>query len=217
MRSMHLHTVAAVAAATALVSFGADAAAAEPAASAGASAAAQAAPAAPAAQDTPAEAPRAEERAEKASLSIAAAPVLPVGDLSKAFSAGLGATLGIDVALTPKVFLVGRTGYIHHFPASGIDASLAAIPIWGGARYGFSGIEGGYLEGTLGPTLLVASARVGAVGRVSDSEVRVGMALGGGYRIGKLDLGGRAVFYDVGEAGDSMGLMAHVGWSFASF
>ena len=41
--------------------------------------------------------------------------------------------------------------------------------------------------------------------------------MGGGYRIGRFDVGGRVVFYDAGHAGDSTGLMATLGWSFASF
>lgn len=53
--------------------------------------------------------------------------------------------------------------------------------------------------------------------QTSGSEVRIGTAIGGGYRVGKLDLGGRFPAYDIGHAGDSMGLMATIGYTFVSF
>jgi len=52
---------------------------------------------------------------------------------------------------------------------------------------------------------------------VSDSETKFSTSLGGGYRFGKLDVGGRMIFWDLGHAGDSMALMATAGFTFASF
>jgi len=150
------------------------------------------------------------------SLAIAATPMLPIGDLSNAFGIGIGGMLEGNFQLHPKASIVARTGYVHHFPKDGIEANLGVVPIWGGGRYGFTGVEGPYIEGLLGPTVLIASANT-RFGRVSDTEVKVGMSFGGGYRIGKLDIGGRFVFYDVGRAGDSAGLMASIGYSFAAF
>jgi hypothetical protein len=80
----------------------------------------------------------------------------------------------------------------------------------------FSGREGGYLEGTAGPTILFASADTG-LGRVSTSETRVGLALGGGYRFSHVDLGARFVTYDLGHLDDAMGLMATIGIPFVAF
>jgi hypothetical protein len=184
--------------------------------------------AAPAASSTPAKpaekaapAPKEEPPAEDkpSSLSVAAAPVLPIGDLSRVSPFGIGGTLGFDYAFHPHAAFVARAGYIHHLPKDGINATLGVIPIWAGARYSFNEHqEGPYVEGVLGPSILLASVDLGPYGgRQTDSEVRLGTALGGGYRIGKLDLGGRFVFYDLGHAGDSAGLMASVAFAFASF
>jgi hypothetical protein len=166
---------------------------------------------------TPKEEPAAEEK--PSSLSIAAAPVLPIGDLSRVSPFGIGGTLGFDYAFHPNAAFVARAGYIHHLPKDGYNATLGVIPIWAGARYSFrEHHEGPYVEGVLGPSILLASVDLGPYGgRQTESEVRLGTALGGGYRIGKLDLGGRFVFYDLGHAGDSAGLMASVAFAFASF
>ena len=89
---------------------------------------------------------------------MAAAPVLPIGRLSDGFGLGLGATLGVDVTLHPHASFVGRAGYVHHLPSGANDATLGALPAWGGARYRF--VEGDrtpYLEGLVGPTLLFVS------------------------------------------------------------
>lgn len=158
--------------------------------------------------------------AERAALSVAGTPMLPVGDLSNGFAFALGATLGFDYAVHPHVQVIGRTGYIHHLPKSGLDVTLGAVPIWGGARYTFGVNEGGYLEGALGPTVLFASARVNTgfgTASASDTEVKIGTALGGGYKIGRLDVGGRMVFWDLGHAGSSAGVMATIGYSFLTF
>jgi len=153
-------------------------------------------------------------------FSVAGSPILPVGDLSNGFSFGLGGTLGYDRVVHPHVQIIGRTGYSHLFPKSGLDVSLGAVPLWGGARYTFGVNEGGYLEGALGPTILFASATVRVLGNtqsVSDSEVKIGTSLGGGYKFGRLDVGGRFAMWDLGHPGDSATLLATIGYSFASF
>jgi hypothetical protein len=176
-------------------------------------------PAASFASDKPKPAPEKREEpapdempVERTALAVAAVPVLPIGNFGDAFAFGIGATIGVDYAVHPHVQVLGRTGYVHHLPKAGIDASLGALPIWAGARYTFGVGDGAYLEGTTGPTVLF-----GRLGNVSDSEVKLGAALGGGYRIARLDVGARFVFWDVGHASDSMGLMATAGFTFASF
>jgi hypothetical protein len=155
--------------------------------------------------------------AERTSLSVAAAPLLPVGRFSDAFVLGVGGTIGIDYAVHPHAQIIGRTGYVHHLPKAGLDVTLGALPIWGGARYTFGVDEGAYLEGALGPNILFATVTANRFGTVSDNEVKLGTSLGGGYRTGKIDAGARLVFWDIGHAGDSMGIMATVGVTFASF
>jgi hypothetical protein len=168
--------------------------------------------------DTPPASAKAEaEEPPPRELAIVAAPVLPVGDASDGVGVGLGGTVDFAWQLGPHVAFVGRAGYIHHLPKSGIEVSLGALPIWAGARYLFSGREGGYLEGTTGPTILFASADAGRFGRVSTSETRVGLALGGGYRFSHVDLGARFLTYDVGNLDDAMGLMATIGIPFVAF
>jgi hypothetical protein len=150
----------------------------------------------------------------KLSLSAAAAPVLPVGNLSDGFSFGLGAVVGADYAVLPRAAVIARVGFIHHLPKT--EVSLEAIPVWVGGRYSFLDEKGPYAEAALGPTVLIASATVNGVS-ASDNRVKVGAEVGGGYRFGKVDLGARAVFYDLGNAGDSAGVMATAGFAFASF
>jgi hypothetical protein len=51
----------------------------------------------------------------------------------------------------------------------------------------------------------------------SSSETDLGLNAGAGYRMGDLDLRGSLCIFDLGHAGDSMGLMASVGYNFARF
>jgi hypothetical protein len=153
---------------------------------------------------------------ERASIGAALAPDLPVGNFANAFVFGIGATVNFDYAVHPHVQIIGRTGYVHHLPKSGLDVSLGALPIWGGARYTFGIGEGAYLEGNMGPTILFARATVNGI-TVSDSDTKFATSLGGGYRVGKLDVGARLIFWDLGHASDSMALMATAGFTFASF
>lgn len=157
---------------------------------------------------------------QRNAFNVAGTPLLPIGDLSNGFTFGIGGTLGYDRVVHPHVQIIARTGYSHLFPKSGLNVSLGAVPIWGGARYTFGVNEGGYLEGALGPTVLFASASVNVLGSsrsVSDSEVKIGTAIGGGYKFGRLDVGGRLAFWDIGHPGDSATIFATVGYSFASF
>jgi hypothetical protein len=157
---------------------------------------------------------------QRNAFNVAGTPLLPIGDLSNGFTFGIGGTLGYDRVVHPHVQIIGRTGYSHLFPKSGLNVSLGAVPIWGGARYTFGINEGGYFEGALGPTVLFASASVNVLGdtrSVSDSEVKIGTAIGGGYKFGKLDVGGRLAFWDLGRPGDSATIFATIGYSFATF
>jgi hypothetical protein len=157
---------------------------------------------------------------QRNAFNVAGTPLLPIGDLSNGFTFGIGGTLGYDRVVHPHVQIIARTGYSHLFPKSGLNVSLGAVPIWGGARYTFGVNEGGYFEGALGPTVLFASASVNVLGSnrsVSDSEVKIGTAIGGGYKFGKLDVGGRLAFWDLGHPGDSATIFATIGYSFVSF
>lgn len=157
---------------------------------------------------------------ERTHLSLAVTPLLPVGDLATPFAAGLGATIGIEHSVHPHVQIVGRTGYAGLFPKQGINWSYQGIPLWGGARYTFGAGEGAYLEGLLGPSVIIASASVRVLGTThtaSDSEVKLGTSFGAGYQKGRFDVGARIAFWNLAEAGDSTTLMASLGWSFAAF
>jgi hypothetical protein len=170
---------------------------------------------------TPEPAPQPDEMpAERTHLSLAATPLLPIGDLSNAFSFGLGATFGVEHAVHPHVQIVGRTGYAMLFPKQGVNWTYSGIPIWGGARYTFGVGEGAYIEGLAGPSIIIASAQVRVLGTTqtaSDSEVKFGTSFGGGYQKGRFDAGARIAFWNLGEAGNSTTIMASVGWSFAAF
>jgi hypothetical protein len=91
-------------------------------------------------------------------------------------------------------------------------------------KYYFGESFGPYVGGELGLNILMASAdsgdsSVAGAGNTtsSSSETKVGLNAGGGYRAGKLDLRAAVAFLDLGHAGDSMGILASVGYSFASF
>lgn len=158
------------------------------------------------------------ERAPPPSLTGAAALALPIGNLSNAFNVGLGASLAFAYPVHPKVAVLGRGGFMLHFPKSGADVSFNVVPIHGGARVGFTGLEQGpFAEATAGPNVIFSSVNTGLGGTASDSTVKLGLDVAGGYRISKFDFAGHAAFYDLGHAGDTMALMVTVGYSFASF
>jgi hypothetical protein len=141
-------------------------------------------------------------------------PIVPIGNFSDVSAFGIGALGAFDYWLMPQLRLTGRTGFLYHV-TKGDGVSFSAIPVWAGARYHFEDRAGAWVGGELGPNILLTSIDLGALGSHSDTEVKLGIGVGGGYMIDKLDLGLRAFSYDIGHFGDSFAIAALVGYHFA--
>lgn len=150
--------------------------------------------------------------------------ILPLGDFSDATGPLLGPLLKLEYLVAPGVEVTGRIGYLYGFskeiniPFAGkITHGMSDIPIWAGARYFFNGTrEGAYAGGEFGLNILSFRAEAGGVSN-SDTETKFGINLGGGYKIGDIDLRAQLQFLDLGHMGDSMGLGLSAGYSFAKF
>jgi hypothetical protein len=153
-------------------------------------------------------------------LAIAAAPrttlgadgvgVLPVGDYGRVATLGIGVLGRLELPAGPG-FLTGRLGAIFH-AVSDADAELSLVPLYAGYRMPL-GTGGGYVAGELGVTVVIGSADT-ALGRMSASDEKLGLTLGGGLRRGPLDLRGGLFAPDIDHA---VGLMASAGYDFAAF
>lgn len=153
-------------------------------------------------------------------LGLDAGVALPTGDWSDAVGVGLGGLVRFEMPLAGKLNLTARAGYIQHLSKdsdSGFggtaSSSSAQIPILGGVRYVLrpGAPATMYGAGELGLDMFRTSVDVGGQSQ-SDSDTNLALTLGGGYRTGKLDLRAGLLFADVGNLGDSMALMATVGY-----
>lgn len=168
---------------------------------------------------------------EKAGAAVGAdgAVVLPVGNLSDATGLMLGPLLRLEYPVTGNVTVTGRAGYLYglrkELSVMGSKAKygVSDIPVWGGVEYYFGeGGQGLYLGGEAGLNFLSFSVDTDGDpayggGSSSSSETKLGMTAGAGFRAGDLDFRGGLAIFDLGHAGDSMGVMASVGYSFAHF
>ena len=90
-------------------------------------------------------------------------------------------------------------------------STFSRIPFWFGAKYAVADAFYGAAE--LGLVLGKASVRR----PVSASDDNLGLTLGAGYRMGRLDIRAGIHVLDLGNAGDLMELVASVGYNFATF
>jgi hypothetical protein len=145
-------------------------------------------------------------------VGVDAIVVLPVGDYGDLAQLGAGALGRLEVPLG-RGFATGRTGVIFHAMSSRLgNASLTIVPIYAGYRHPL-GDGGGYVAAELGISIGFATVETG-FGRASDSDTELGLTLSAGLRRGRLDVRG-GLF--VPDADDALGLMASVGYDFASF
>jgi hypothetical protein len=159
----------------------------------------------------------AQDAAPRKTLGVDAAVVLPVGDYGELATLGVGAFARFEFPLQPQLAITARAGAIYHLmDEEAGDASLLLVPIYGGVRYSLgAGGQGLYLAGEVGLTWGRISADTG-FGSASDTDTELGITLGAGFKTGKLDLRGQLFIPDLGEA-DDLGLMATVGFDFATF
>lgn len=153
-------------------------------------------------------------------IGLDAGLALPTGDWSDAVGLGLGALVRFEMPLGGKLVLTGRAGYLQHLSkdsdtgfGGSASSSSSQIPLLGGVRYVLRPDTASTMYGAaeLGLDMFRSSVEAGGQSQ-SDSDTNLALTLGGGYRAGKLDLRAGLLFADVGNLGDSMALMATVGY-----
>ena len=97
-------------------------------------------------------------------------------------------------------------------PPTNVDATLTLVPLYAGYRIAL-GTGGGYVAAELGVTVAFGTVDT-ALGRMTDSDSRLGVTLGAGLRRGALDLRAGLFAPDIAHA---VGLLASVGYDFAAF
>lgn len=145
--------------------------------------------------------------------------VLPVGDYADGVDFAVGAFGRFEHKLNPNLAITGRLGFLYNQIGDdgGTDASLNMIILVGGARYNLNAAasDGIFFSGELGINIVRFSADIGGGMEVSDSETDLTTILGGGYQAGKIQA--RAgLFYTSTDGEDAIGLMASVGYDFAT-
>jgi hypothetical protein len=156
--------------------------------------------------------------AKKARLGAGIYLGLPVGDMGDLVDLSLGVLADFDFILTPAISVTGRAGYVHHL--EDIDNfSFYTIPFWAGIKYYFMP-EGVSARFFAAPELAfnfngVSAEFNGFEG--SDSELDIGLNLGGGVELGPISIRVFLAIFDLGEAGDSLQLAASAAYYFVAF
>ena len=145
-------------------------------------------------------------------LGVDAAVVVPVGDYGEAASLAGGVMARVEFPVGPG-YVYGRAGVLMHMLQDEYEGSLTFIPIYGGYRHPIDASSGLYVAGEVGITFGYAEVET-QFGSASDSDSELGMMLSAGMRRGKLDVRGGLFLPDTD---DLMGLMASLGYDFASF
>jgi hypothetical protein len=152
---------------------------------------------------------------EKFTVGADAAVVPPMGDWGDIAGIGFGGLARVEYAFAESLKLTGRVGYIHHLPteSGGLDLSTAEIPFLAGAKYL---LGDAYVAGELG-MVNFASESCRDDECSDDSETKLGLTAGAGYRLSGLDLRAQLFVPSLGDLGDIQAFMATVGYDFASF
>jgi hypothetical protein len=139
---------------------------------------------------------------------------LPVGDFGDFVDLNIGALADFDYVLTPMLSLTGRAGFIFHL--EDIEGfSFSTIPIWAGAKYYFAPVEAGtrfFAAGELAFNYNMVDSDIG-----DDSELNVGLNLGGGVELGALSIRAFLAMYDLGDADETLALTASLAYYFLAF
>jgi len=165
------------------------------------------------------------EAANKTAFDASAAFALPVGNFADVSGIGFGAFGGVRHLVAKNVHITGRAGFIYHLSKDfgGYSIGTSELPLLAGVRYTFvPANDGGFYGGAeLGMSVLFTRASSSTPGlnlgpqSGGDTSVKASTALNLGYQVGKLDARATMYFVDLGHLGDSMALMATVGYSFA--
>ena len=136
--------------------------------------------------------------------------VIPLGDYADAANAALGAMGRFEFGLNPQLAITARAGLLYNLAKEigGETPTILMIPVQAGAKYGI-GTSGLFVQGEVGFTHTRTS-----VGDFSDSTTKLSFEAGAGFQKGKLNA--RAGFWYIASDPALMGIMASVGFDFAS-
>jgi hypothetical protein len=158
---------------------------------------------------------------KKMTVGAEGAFVLPFGKWSDGSGIGIGVFGRLDYALSSKLAITAHPGYIYHLAkdVNGVDLSTAELLILAGVRFWVTPQIVVFGETGIDMFSLMASA--GGQSR-SDSNNRIPLNLGAGYAISPaLSVNASLLMpnFLLREDGEDnlMGLMASVGYNFASF
>ncbi len=138
-------------------------------------------------------------------LGVDAVFVLPLSDYADGSNAGIGALGRFELGLNPMLAITFRAGLIYNLAKDGIDTFLL-IPVHAGAKY-MIGTSGLFAQAELGVTHYRISP-----GDIA--ETKFSFEAGAGFQRGQLSA--RAGFYYIAEDPALQGIMASVGFDFAS-
>jgi hypothetical protein len=157
---------------------------------------------------------------ERPHLTVHGGLHLPLGDFADAANPAIGAIVRYNIPVAQRLVVTAGGGILFHFPKTidlgiaEVDLSLIQIPILGGVRYALSpSASYPYVAAELGINIIRVSASLDGESD-SDTETDLAMLLGGGYVFGRLDLRGGLMISNLDEAGDSLGLVAMLGYQF---
>ena len=136
--------------------------------------------------------------------------VIPLGDYADVANAAIGAMGRFEFGLNPQLAITARAGLLYNLAKEigGETPTILMIPVQAGAKYGI-GTSGLFVQGEVGFTHTRTS-----IGDVSDSTTKLSFEAGAGFQKGKLNA--RAGFWYIASDPALMGIMASVGFDFAS-
>lgn len=147
-------------------------------------------------------------------LGIDLEAALPVSNFGDAAGPGFGALLRYEFTIVTRANVTARAGVVYHLsknPAPGFSSTIIEIPLLAGLKVAVSPAL--YVAGELGVFVNHASVST-PFGDASDTNSKLGMTLGAGYRLAALDLRVGLAMIDLGHAGDSLELTGGVGYNF---
>jgi hypothetical protein len=144
-------------------------------------------------------------------FGVDAEVALPVGNLGDAYGLGFGGLLRYEFTVTTRANITARAGFVYHVPkdlGGGVKSHLFEVPLLAGIR--FAATPSLYIAAEFGAFVTHASVDDFA----SDTSTNAGITVGGGYRMGGLDVRIGLDILDLGNAGDTIELVAGLGYNF---
>jgi hypothetical protein len=157
--------------------------------------------------------------ATKSLIGADGAFVLPLGNFSDGAGIGLGALMRYEYNVAPQLNVTGRVGFLYHLgkDVGGGTVNFWNIPVLVGAKYDIASGLYGAAEAGLFYNHASATVTIPGFGSqtVSNSETDFGFNVGAGYKMGDLDIRAGLQIWNISHAGDTMGVIANVGYNFA--